>query len=55
VPTSDVRALADRIAELLKDPQHRDQLGEQAAESAQDFGWEIIANRIMNVYQKALT
>ena len=55
VPSSDVQALADRIAELIKNPQLRDRLGEQAAAVAQEFSWEIIAKRILNLYQDALS
>ena len=55
VPSSDVKALADRIAELIKNPQLRDRLGEQAAAVAQEFSWEIIAKRILNLYQEALS
>jgi D-inositol-3-phosphate glycosyltransferase len=54
VPFSDVQALADRLAELIKNPQLRDRLGEQAAAAAQEFSWEIIAKRILNLYQEAL-
>jgi D-inositol-3-phosphate glycosyltransferase len=55
VPTSDVQALADRLEELLKNPRLRDRLGEQAAALAQEFSWEIIAKRILNIYQEALS
>jgi len=55
VPSSDVQALADRLAELIKNPQLRDRLGEQAARLAQEFSWDIIAKRILNLYQEALS
>ena len=55
VPFSDVKALADRLAELIKDPQLRDRLGLQAAAVAQEFSWEIVAQRILNLYQEALS
>jgi len=55
VPSSDVQALADRLAELIKNPQLRDRLGEQAAAVAQEFSWDIIAERILNLYQEALS
>jgi D-inositol-3-phosphate glycosyltransferase len=55
VPFSDVKALADRLAELIKNPQLRDRLGLQAAAVAQEFSWEIVAKRILNLYQEALS
>ena len=55
VPFSDVQALADRLEELLNNPHLRDRLGEQAAALAQEFSWEIIAKRILNLYQEALS
>jgi D-inositol-3-phosphate glycosyltransferase len=55
VPTSDVQALADRVAKLLKNPQHRARLGEQAAAAAKEFSWEIIARKILDLYQEALS
>jgi D-inositol-3-phosphate glycosyltransferase len=55
VPTSDVEALADRLTALIKDPDLRDRLGEQAAALAQDFSWDIIAGRILEQYQAVVT
>jgi D-inositol-3-phosphate glycosyltransferase len=50
VPFSDVEALANRLAELIKDPDLRDKLGIQAASLAQEFSWDIIASRIIDQY-----
>jgi D-inositol-3-phosphate glycosyltransferase len=50
VPFNDVEALADRLAELIKNPDLRDKLGIQAASLAQDFSWDIIASRIIDQY-----
>jgi D-inositol-3-phosphate glycosyltransferase len=55
VPFSDVEALADRLAELLKDPDLRDKLGLQAASLARQFSWEIIASRIVDQYQEVIS
>jgi D-inositol-3-phosphate glycosyltransferase len=55
VPSSDVKALADRLAELIKDHDLRQQLGNQAASLAQEFSWDIVANRIIDLYQEVLT
>ncbi len=54
VPTSDVGALADRLSQLLKDPDLRDQLGRQAAAQAKDFSWDIIASSILEQYQEVI-
>lgn len=50
VPTSDPRALADRLLSLIKDPDLRDRMGKQAAEFAKDYSWQTIAERILNLY-----
>lgn len=55
VPSSDVEALADRLAQLIKNPDLRDKLGTQAASLAQKFSWDIIAERILNQYQEVLS
>lgn len=55
VPSSDVKALADRLAELIKDHDLRQQLGNQAASLAQEFSWDIVANRIIDLYKEVLS
>lgn len=45
VPHGDVRALADRIRELLEDTELRERLGEQAREFADGFSWDRAAER----------
>jgi D-inositol-3-phosphate glycosyltransferase len=55
VPSSDVEALADRLAELIKDPDLRERLGKQAAALAQEFSWDIIARRILEQYQEVVS
>lgn len=54
VPSSDVESLADRLVELVKDPKLRDQLGAQAARFAQEFSWDIIARRIVELYGEVI-
>jgi D-inositol-3-phosphate glycosyltransferase len=54
VPSSDVNALADRLAELIKDPELRARLGKQAASVAQGFSWDIIAGRMLGLYQEVI-
>jgi len=47
-------ALADSLMKLLNDPELRDRMGRQAAEFAQNYGWEIIANRIVQLYEDVI-
>lgn len=51
VPSSDVAALADRLAKIIRDPDLRTRLGSQAAALAQGFSWDIIAQDILQQYQ----
>jgi D-inositol-3-phosphate glycosyltransferase len=55
VPFNDVEALADRLAELIKNPDLRNKLGTQAALLAQDFSWDIIASRIIDQYLEVIS
>jgi D-inositol-3-phosphate glycosyltransferase len=54
VPFSDVKALAERLAELIKNPELRSQLGKQAVSVAQGYNWDIIAGRILSLYQEVI-
>jgi D-inositol-3-phosphate glycosyltransferase len=54
VPVDDPRALADDLMELIKDPQLRERMGKRAANFAQQYGWNIIAQRVLEVYQEVL-
>ena len=51
IPSSDVEALADRLAKIIRDPDLRTRLGNQAAALAQGFSWDIIAQDILQQYQ----
>jgi D-inositol-3-phosphate glycosyltransferase len=55
VPFGDPQALADRLAVLLSDPDLRQQISEQAAAIAQQYGWEMIAARLLEVYRDLLS
>jgi D-inositol-3-phosphate glycosyltransferase len=55
VPTSDPQALADRILSLIKDPELRERMGKQAANFAKDYGWHIIADRIIDLYSQTIS
>ncbi len=52
VPSRDPEALAERIFELLTNPQCREYLGSKALEYAQQYAWPLIVDRMLNAYQK---
>jgi D-inositol-3-phosphate glycosyltransferase len=53
VPDGDAEALAGRIRLLLKDHDLRRQMGRQAVRWAQRYGWPVIAQQIVDVYEQA--
>lgn len=54
VPVSEPAALAERLTALISDALLRERLGRQAAAFAREYRWEVIANRLVDVYKKAL-
>lgn len=50
VPVDDPRELANRLTSLLQDSVLRSQLGKNAIKVAQDYAWEKIAAKLLNVY-----
>ncbi len=48
---NDAEALGDQLALLLDNPIYRRTLGVQAAVRAEQFGWRVIADRMLEVYQ----
>ena len=56
VPPLDTDRLADRVVELLRDPERRSRFGAAGRAFAIDnFGVELIVRRIDDVYQRLLT
>jgi D-inositol-3-phosphate glycosyltransferase len=55
IPDDNPQALADKLSLLVCNPDLRNKLGQQAADYARQYDWEIIAQRIVNVYQEMLT
>jgi D-inositol-3-phosphate glycosyltransferase len=51
VPDRDPAALADRICAILTDPLLRARLGGQAAEYAQRYTWQLIADKMVAMYE----
>jgi D-inositol-3-phosphate glycosyltransferase len=54
VPSGDPTALSERLTRLLQDEGLRRQMGAQAIEVAQDYGWEKIAARLIVLYQDVI-
>jgi len=54
VPVDEPQLLVECIAKLLSDSELRARMGKQAAEFAKGFGWNIIANKIIALYQSVL-
>jgi D-inositol-3-phosphate glycosyltransferase len=54
VPVDDPQALADCLIQLIQDEGLRARMGRQAAAFAHDYRWEVIAGRILKVYENAL-
>jgi D-inositol-3-phosphate glycosyltransferase len=52
VPDRDPQALAERICEVITNPILRLELGEQAARYAEGYSWELIAKRLLEVYEQ---
>jgi glycosyltransferase involved in cell wall biosynthesis len=45
--------LASRIRQLLKDHELRERLGQQAIRWAGRYGWPVIADQILELYEQA--
>ncbi len=55
VPDASPDLLADRLEQIILNPELRRHLGEQAAAYAQQYAWEKIAQRIIQVYDEELS
>ena len=54
VPVDDPQLLADRLMDLLSDQNLRETLGRNAAQSAQEYAWPKIAERVVKLYTEVL-
>jgi D-inositol-3-phosphate glycosyltransferase len=50
VPEENHFALAERVHTLLKNPELRQRMGEQATQHAQQYSWSNIASQMIDVY-----
>jgi phosphatidylinositol alpha-mannosyltransferase len=51
VPVADPAALAAALADLLADPDRRKQLAEVGRETVQQYDWQTVTARIVEVYE----
>ena len=54
VPVAEPAALAEKLTLLLQDQELRQRMGQQAAEYAREYSWEIIVNRLCELYAELL-
>lgn len=54
VPVDDPQALAIRLSLILQDRELRKKMGQQAAQVAQQYAWEVIAGRMIELYKQVL-
>lgn len=54
VPVDDPKELANRIETLLSNPELKEHMGEQAAALAQEYAWEKITIKLVDVYNELL-
>ncbi len=56
VPPAQSVPLADRLVDLLRDPERRRRFGEAGADRFREMGlnWERVAALVLEVYEKAL-
>ena len=54
VPTGEPEALAARLTELIENSELRKKLGNQAGKFARDYSWEIIAGKIIKLYEEVI-
>lgn len=55
VPDSDVDLLLSRLSQLLEDRQLNKRMGSAAVAYAQDYSWDKIVTRILDVYQQLIS
>ncbi len=52
IPARDSQALSERLLELLETPQHRQRLGKNAVELAQQYQWSKIKDQLLDVFDE---
>jgi D-inositol-3-phosphate glycosyltransferase len=52
IPSDEPEALAEKLSILIRDKVLRKKMGNQAALFARDYSWEIVAGKLIQVYQE---
>ena len=55
VPDRNPEAMAERLRCVLSDGKLRLQLGRRAADQAKDYGWDLITERIIELYKRTMS
>lgn len=55
VPEKDPEILAEKLELLLTDHDLRNEMGDRATEVAQGYGWPMIADQVLEIYEDVLT
>jgi D-inositol-3-phosphate glycosyltransferase len=54
VPTREPAALARSIRLMLSEPERRIQMGQAAHDTAQQYGWPLIADRLLDIFESMI-
>jgi D-inositol-3-phosphate glycosyltransferase len=54
VPAREPIKLAERIADVLRDPEAQARMGERAAETARTYAWSVIVDELLRVFNELL-
>jgi len=52
VPVDDPQLLAERLSQILCNPELRQRMGKNALMAAREYAWEIIAQRVKEMYEQ---
>jgi D-inositol-3-phosphate glycosyltransferase len=54
VPVDEPEALAERLTRLINDTSLKQEMGKNAAQLAAGYRWEMIAQRILSLYEEVI-
>ena len=54
IPDRDPEMLCDRLQKIIGDEELRQTLGSQAADYAKNYTWNLIAEKIVGVYEEVI-
>ena len=53
-PPKDVKGLAEHLQTLISDPNLRKEMGRWGIEKAKRYGWNVVAQEVLDFYEKVL-